>query len=122
MRSGLFMPAQPVSSRWDAVRGHTGVADEPAPMQQRIGAGHGTGRQVVAQPGPRRQIRRKASGQSGKVKQHWFAAFLDGKAAKAGGVYPRGTEQLHGGTESVEVVGMLTEAEDDADFFISDGG
>ena len=33
-----------------------------------------------------------------------------------------GTEELGGGAELVEVVGMLAEAERDADFFIGDGG
>jgi hypothetical protein len=91
-------------------------------MRQGIGAWHGAGRQVVAQPGPRRRVRRKASGQPGNVEQHGFAPFLDSEAAKAGGVHVRGTEQLRGGAETVEVVGMLTEAEGDADFLSGNGG
>ena len=52
MRSGLFMAAKPVGARRAAVCSHAGVADEPAPVRQRIGARHGAGRQVEADKGP----------------------------------------------------------------------
>ena len=47
---------------------------------------------------------------------------LNGEPAESGGVRPRRTEQLRRPAETVEVVGMLAQAEGDANFFIADGG
>ena len=122
MRSGLFMAAQPVGARRATVRGHAGVADEPTPVRQGIGARHGAGRQMMANPDPRLQFRREAFGEASDVEQDRLASLLDGKTAQAGGIHAWGTEQLRGGAEAVEVIGVLAEAEGDADFLICDGG
>ncbi len=116
------MAAEPVGAGRAAVRAHTGVADEPGPVRENVRARDGARRQVLAQESPGMQLRRKAAGQAGDVKQHRFAAFLDSEVAKAGSIDARGTQQLRRGAEPVEIIGVLTEAEGDADFFVGHGG
>lgn len=121
MRSGLFMAAEPVGAWRTALGRHAGVADEPAPMREGVGAGNAAFGQMSAHPGPRLRFRREASGETRDVEQDRLASFLDGETTEAGAIHMCRTEQLCGGAEVVELVGKFAQAERDADFFVADG-
>ena len=89
-------------------------------MRQGISARHGAGRQVAAQVSPWLQVWCKASGQSGNVEQHRFAALLNRKVAQSGGIHARRTEKLRGGAEMVEIIGILSETKSDPDILVAD--
>ena len=52
------------------------------------------------------------------VEQHWFATLADGEPAKPGRIHARRTEQLGGCAKVVQTIGLLGQAQGDADFFV----
>ena len=91
-------------------------------MRQGVGARHRPRGEMPSNESPRMQVGRETFGHTRDVKQHRFAAFLNGEAAQHRGVHFWRTEQLRGGPQPVEMVGMSSKTERNADFFVGNFG
>ncbi len=114
------MAAQPVGLRWAFTR-DAGVTDKARPVRQGIQARNVARTQLFSQGSPRLLFRRVFFGDLGDMKQYRLAPFLNCEAAEARNIDARGTQELRGHTQRIQIVRVLAEAERDPDFFVADG-
>lgn len=114
------MATQPIGAWRSAAGAHAGMANEPRPMRECVGARHRPGTEVSTDIGPWRKLRRETFGRLCDVKQPRLTTLLDGQAAQARRVNFWRTEQLSRSAKPIKIVRMSPEAKRNTNFLISD--
>ena len=115
------MAAEPIGPGFSTAR-DSAVADQSRPVGQDIRSRDRAGRELMAQGGPRFQIRSKLQGDVGDVQQHRLTPFLHRQADQLRRVRAGRTQQLSRHAELVQAVCMLLQTQGDADFLVRYAG